>query len=383
MPTSGDYAAIRGATRRGFTFHEELDNIGLIHMNGRVYDPNVGRFLSVDPVMGDLTDTQSINPYAYVGNRPLSFTDPTGLQAPFGCGVWQLVCDIVWDTAMAYLFREEASLLTALPGLSGQGPLTPCSIGTMSTACEAPQVPCDWGSCAQKVPGVPPHVILSLNDPDAPEYPDWYFSVWPGPLGYESPNHIDVAATLSYFVDRANALAPSVLAARSLAPASTLEGSPAQAQKPTERSYRPAPNEALSDIAGFIVPVGPVGDLLANFGPKSWGGYGTNPLTGEEVSPLEQQNALPRLVLSIGGPIGKMVGPTAKVGAKSFEQMNRHLDKLRGARQMLSDMESRLENIRGKKAMEALKDAIQDLRDQIKGHEKEIRQKWPELGTDF
>ena len=78
-----------------------------------------------------------------------------------------------------------------------------------------------------------------------------------------------------------------------------------------------------------------------------------------------------------------MVGPTAKVGAKSFEQMNRHLDKLRGARQMLSDMESRLENIRGKKAMEALKDAIQDLRDQIKGHEKEIRQKWPELGTDF
>ena len=131
------------------------------------------------------------------------------------------------------------------------------------------------------------------------------------------------------------------------------------------------------------MPVGPVGDLLANFGPKSWGGYGTNPLTGEEVSPLEQQNALPRLVLSIGGPIGKMVGPTAKVGAKSFEQMNRHLDKLRGARQMLSDMESRLENIRGKKAMEALKDAIQDLRDQIKGHEKEIRQKWPELGTDF
>jgi RHS repeat-associated protein len=35
---------------RGFTGHEHLDMFGLINMNGRIYDPVLGRFLSVDPV---------------------------------------------------------------------------------------------------------------------------------------------------------------------------------------------------------------------------------------------------------------------------------------------------------------------------------------------
>ena len=64
---------------RGFTDHEMLDNLGLIHMNGRVYDPQLGRFLSVDPVFVHPTNAQSLNPYAYVLNSPLSLTDPTGL----------------------------------------------------------------------------------------------------------------------------------------------------------------------------------------------------------------------------------------------------------------------------------------------------------------
>jgi RHS repeat-associated protein len=37
-------------TNRGFTGHEHIDEMGLIHMNGRVYDPQIGRFLSTDPV---------------------------------------------------------------------------------------------------------------------------------------------------------------------------------------------------------------------------------------------------------------------------------------------------------------------------------------------
>lgn len=47
-------------------------------MNGRVYDPVLGRFLSVDPVFQFPTNTQSLNPYSYVLNNPLSATDPTG-----------------------------------------------------------------------------------------------------------------------------------------------------------------------------------------------------------------------------------------------------------------------------------------------------------------
>src|SRR3954471_14665146 len=36
---------------RGFTGHEMLDQLDLVHMNGRVYDPYTGRFLSGDPIL--------------------------------------------------------------------------------------------------------------------------------------------------------------------------------------------------------------------------------------------------------------------------------------------------------------------------------------------
>ncbi|WP_346427439.1 RHS repeat-associated core domain-containing protein [Pseudoalteromonas sp. CO302Y] len=68
-------------TRRGFTDHEHLDDIELIHMNGRVYDYNLGRFMSVDPIIQSPTNSQSINPYSYIMNNPLSGTDPTGYCA--------------------------------------------------------------------------------------------------------------------------------------------------------------------------------------------------------------------------------------------------------------------------------------------------------------
>lgn len=79
-PSPGDAAAIAGVTRHGFTSHEHLDNIGLIHMDGRVYDPASGRFLSVDPIVGEVGNTQAHNPYSYVSNRPLVSTDPSGLD---------------------------------------------------------------------------------------------------------------------------------------------------------------------------------------------------------------------------------------------------------------------------------------------------------------
>lgn len=63
---------------RGYTDHEHLDDVGLIHMNGRVYDPVLGRFLSADPFIGDPEDSQDYNRYSYVGNNPLGATDPSG-----------------------------------------------------------------------------------------------------------------------------------------------------------------------------------------------------------------------------------------------------------------------------------------------------------------
>ncbi|RZR04097.1 hypothetical protein D8T43_21285, partial [Vibrio vulnificus] len=69
--------------RIGFTGHEMLDEVGLIHMNGRVYDPTIGRFLSADPFIQDeWFATQAFNRYSYVQNNPLSYTDPTGYYVP-------------------------------------------------------------------------------------------------------------------------------------------------------------------------------------------------------------------------------------------------------------------------------------------------------------
>lgn len=66
---------------KGFTGHEMLDKVDLVHMNGRVYDPLVVRFLSADPVIQDLLHSQSYNRYSYVWNNPTNLTDPSGFIA--------------------------------------------------------------------------------------------------------------------------------------------------------------------------------------------------------------------------------------------------------------------------------------------------------------
>jgi RHS repeat-associated protein len=65
-------------TDRGYTMHEHLDEMGVIHMNGRIYDPLMGRFMSADPFIQSPDDLQSYNRYAYVMNNPLAYTDPSG-----------------------------------------------------------------------------------------------------------------------------------------------------------------------------------------------------------------------------------------------------------------------------------------------------------------
>ena len=65
---------------RGFTMHEHIDEMGIINMNGRIYDPLIGRFMSADPYIQAPDDLQSHNRYAYVMNNPLNLTDPSGFS---------------------------------------------------------------------------------------------------------------------------------------------------------------------------------------------------------------------------------------------------------------------------------------------------------------
>jgi RHS repeat-associated protein len=77
-PTAADINHMRDTTRRGFTSHEHLDSTDLIHMNGRVYDPLIGRFASADPFVQAPFFSQSLNRYTYAFNNPQRYTDPSG-----------------------------------------------------------------------------------------------------------------------------------------------------------------------------------------------------------------------------------------------------------------------------------------------------------------
>ncbi|MDM3871862.1 glycohydrolase toxin TNT-related protein [Porticoccus sp. W117] len=74
-------ASVDHKVARGFTGHEHLDKTGFIHMNGRVYDPELGRFVSPDPIVQAPSNSQSWNRYTYTFNSPLSFTDPSGYSS--------------------------------------------------------------------------------------------------------------------------------------------------------------------------------------------------------------------------------------------------------------------------------------------------------------
>ncbi len=98
-------------TDRGFTGHEHLDDIGLIHMNGRLFDPLIGRFLQGDPMIQAPEELQNYNRYSYCLNNPLNCTDPTGY--------WSLK---KWlkATVKAWLIPTPKNLINAIAEQPGQ-----------------------------------------------------------------------------------------------------------------------------------------------------------------------------------------------------------------------------------------------------------------------
>ncbi|MFE5297318.1 ricin-type beta-trefoil lectin domain protein [Streptomyces sp. NPDC056632] len=66
-------------SHKGFLGKTRDDSSGYQPLGARLYDPVVGRFLSVDPML-DLNDPLQANGYAYAQNNPVSYSDPTGLS---------------------------------------------------------------------------------------------------------------------------------------------------------------------------------------------------------------------------------------------------------------------------------------------------------------
>lgn len=108
---------------RGYTGHEHLASVSLIHMNGRLYDAKLRRFLAPDNFIQDPYNTQNFNRYAYVYNNPLIYNDPSGefiISAAIIIGTYGILSAVNgslnpanWDTASQVIFTVVASVATA------------------------------------------------------------------------------------------------------------------------------------------------------------------------------------------------------------------------------------------------------------------------------
>ncbi|QQQ73183.1 RHS repeat-associated core domain-containing protein [Chryseobacterium indologenes] len=97
---------------RGYTGHEHFGEIGIIHMNGRLYDPLLRRFLNADENIQDPSNTQSYNKYGYVMNNPLMFNDPSGEFIPIILGMTAFWSAVVIGAAVGLAAYTVALAVT-------------------------------------------------------------------------------------------------------------------------------------------------------------------------------------------------------------------------------------------------------------------------------
>jgi len=105
-------------TDRGYTGHKHISALNIIHMNGRIYDPTLGRFLQADPNIQAPRNSQSFNRYSYVLNNPLSYTDPSGYffkkLGKFVKKYWRAIAAVVIAVYAPYLLEAYWGITNAV-----------------------------------------------------------------------------------------------------------------------------------------------------------------------------------------------------------------------------------------------------------------------------
>lgn len=115
--------------RRGYTGHEMINEFGIINMNGRLYDPVLGRFFSPDPYVQFPDFSQSYNRYSYCLNNPLKYTDPSGQLTGMGF----LVASSLFQIGSVMLHAHATGGNVIKAGLASllSSPLTSFGIGRL------------------------------------------------------------------------------------------------------------------------------------------------------------------------------------------------------------------------------------------------------------
>jgi RHS repeat-associated protein len=85
-PSGKDFTGGLPGVALGFTGQRMDDDLGLVNLTGRIYDPAQRRFLSPDPFIPRPLNAQSYNRFSYVYNDPLNLIDPSGFTGSEGSG---------------------------------------------------------------------------------------------------------------------------------------------------------------------------------------------------------------------------------------------------------------------------------------------------------
>jgi RHS repeat-associated protein len=121
----------------GFTGQRTDPANGLVLFPGRIYDPELGRFLQPDPFVQDPSDPQTLNRYSYVRNNPVTYVDPSGYFFVFIFAIISAIIEVAVQAvvAVATLYVENAvfqavvnaaivaAASSAFSGSSGSAPI--------------------------------------------------------------------------------------------------------------------------------------------------------------------------------------------------------------------------------------------------------------------
>jgi RHS repeat-associated protein len=170
--------------RHGFTGHLHDDDLGLINMRGRMFDPSTRRFLTPDP-LGRL----GANPFSYVLNNPLNWIDPSGFTEESPDGSWfSGLADLFGSAPIAAvnvspdLISQAEAALAAMEFPQGNDAPTssgcPNGTGTAPRPCAAP------GQAGCVPPGtaflLPDDTVVFLGDDGTILEPHQFMGPWVG-----------------------------------------------------------------------------------------------------------------------------------------------------------------------------------------------------------
>ena len=163
---AGEYHAPGAASepqqRRTFAGHAEQQETGLDYMNARWMDPETGIFLSVDPVIRDIANPQSLNTYSYAENNPIAFNDPTGSCIPV------TPCDGKWYGQLPEGAPVPGYAQVSNPGYLAESGVTPgMYAGDIGHVMAGDSVP--GGLFDILFPATPSPGIWAANDGQSPD----------------------------------------------------------------------------------------------------------------------------------------------------------------------------------------------------------------------